>query len=86
MKNTINSYTGVMSQDGIVAVANVDEQLNIHTGDVDEVSEVKFYSRNLMEIGFAKITHRGDHYSFSFSSDYHGRKLAVKFGFAPASC
>jgi len=81
--NTINSYTGITSEDGIIAVANVEESLNVRTGDIDEKMSITFYSKNLMDIGYAKVTNRGDH--TYLDGDFHGRRLAVKFGFAPAN-
>ena len=79
----INSYTGIISDNGLVAVADVDEIMNVRTGDVDEKMCIRFYSKNLTDIGFAKVTAVGDH--TYLSGDFHGRRLAVKFGFAPAN-
>ena len=81
--STINSYVGITSKDGIVAVANVDELLNVSTGDIDEKMSITFYSANLTDIGFVKVTNRGDH--CYMKGDFNGRRLAVRFGFAPAN-
>ena len=83
MKTTINKYTAITSQDGIIAVANVDEVMNVRTGDIDEVMSIKFFSKNLLEIGYAKVTNSGNH--CYMSGDFHGGRLAKKLGFASAN-
>lgn len=81
-KNNINSYTGITEKDGIVAIANVDEILNPRTGDVDEKMSITFFSKSMIEIGFAKVTNSG--YHTVIKGDYHGNRLAKKFGFVNA--
>ena len=84
MSNTINSYLVFEKSNGVTAVANVIEVFNTHTGDVDLKESVRFYSANLEDIGFANISHYGDH--ITLNGDYHGRRLAKAFGYAPKSC
>ena len=84
MSNIINSYLVFETNNEITAVADTIEVFNRRTGDIDLKESIRFYNKNLEDIGFANIGHYGDH--VVLNGDYHGRRLAKSFGYAPKSC
>lgn len=76
--SSLNSYTVVASQKGIVLFADVEETFNVVSGDVDQTIKCNFYNEKTAEdIGYAKIKIRGQ-YKY-VSGDPNGRSLLDRF-------
>ena len=74
---SINSYTVFESKNGIVLVATVDE-LFIN-GDIVSVATCNFFSKDGNEIGYARVTDRGQYHIVN--GDYNGKNLINAFQF-----
>ena len=73
----LNRFVVVEKKGKVTVVIDVEETLNIRSGDVDQVLKCNFYNEACTNIGYAKVVDTGFH--VFVRGDYNGKELLNKF-------